>query len=100
MQIQAAGLAWIRPEHYDSFRALLPDSNWPSTYSAWLQKAEQLFQKVKDSGVRPVKVYIDPDQLIAFCAAAGRRVDSKGLRDLASRGAVQALRDADRSGDR
>lgn len=91
MQPQAAGLAWFAQDDYSAWRELLPDRRWHATWQAWLEAAEQTFQRVEHQGILAVKAHVSPDELVAWCQARGIDVDAHALGLYANEVAARAL---------
>lgn len=69
-------LPWYRAEHYDALRTRLADGGkLPERYETWLFSTEQVEREVRRSGVEVVRVTIEPDTFLAWCARAGLSSD-------------------------
>lgn len=68
MESFGVGVPWYRPSDFDRIKSLLgqPDSI-PATYEQWLIKVNKVIDLCERSGQIPIKVTIDPDELIAWC---------------------------------
>lgn len=65
-------LPWYRAGDYAALRASLADgSKLPERYETWLFSTEQVEREVQRSGVEVVRVTIEPDAFLAWCARAG-----------------------------
>jgi len=54
-------------ENFVKIAALLPNSDWPSTYEDWLAKTEKGEKGVKLSGNAPVRINIEPGAFETWC---------------------------------
>ena len=78
MRVTAVGIAWFRPEDYETLLAMFADrDDVPDTYEDWIQKAERFTNQLKRNGQAYQKVIIDPKTFPAWCAARGFRIDGK-----------------------
>jgi len=73
-------ISWYTRESYPRCLAIFEDAaDRPPTFDAWLIKAEQIEQDLRQRGMRVLRMEIDPDALAAWCAAHACHVDKKGL---------------------
>jgi hypothetical protein len=69
-------MAWYSAENYPRLRSLMQDANrFPDSYEAWRVSAEQIEREVVRSGVAVTRVYVDPDEFIAWCNERGVTAD-------------------------
>lgn len=63
----------IRPEDYDTFRALIPNDPefLPDTYDAWLKRTSDEKAKCLARGDVLDEVIINPEEFAAYCRSAG-----------------------------
>ena len=90
-QIQAAGLPWFVAEDYESFRKILPDRQWHSTFSEWEAAANQTFQRIKNQGIRPVKAKVISSEFVNWCNSTGRNIDTQALIAFANEAAYRDI---------
>lgn len=75
---QLIGLPWYRPERYDEARSRMADSALlPESYDIWREGAEQREHDTHSSGATPLRVYVDDDGFVTFCAEKNLILDSK-----------------------
>ncbi len=48
------------------------------TFDRWQNQAKKAERKLKDEGHQVVRVYIDPDEIVAWCAANGHDLNGRG----------------------
>ena len=65
-------LPWYRAEDYTALRTGLTDGGkLPDRYETWQLATEQVEQVVERSGVKVVRVTIEPDAFLAWCERIG-----------------------------
>ena len=70
------GLPWYAAEHYEALRQKLSDGGkLPIQYETWRVSTEQVEREVQRSGVNVVRVPIEPDTFMAWCADASLQPD-------------------------
>ena len=75
---KAAVMGFISRENYFEFRAACVDgAALPSDYGAFMKDYNQQLQSLRAEGISPTQMNINPAELIAWCKANGRAVDSK-----------------------
>lgn len=75
---KAAVIGFISREDYFGFRAACVDgAALPSDYGAFMKDYNQKLQSLRAEGISPTQMKIKPAELIAWCKANGRAVDSK-----------------------
>ncbi len=78
------GVGWYSRNQWDrllsvaSDRALLED-----TYDDWVRMAEKALSDIRQTGLNPVKVPIDVEELINWCTEKGRSVDGSARAEFA-----------------
>ncbi len=77
--IQAAGLPWFEADDYESFKPVLPERSWHTTFAEWEAAAEQTLKRLADQGVRPIKAKVRSAQFVQWCRDTGRNVDTQAL---------------------
>jgi hypothetical protein len=74
----AAVLGFVSREDYVEFRTVCVDgAALPSDYGAFMKDYNQHLQSLRAEGISPTQMSIKPAQLVAWCNANGRAVDSK-----------------------
>ncbi|MFZ3352254.1 MAG: hypothetical protein WA268_15450 [Xanthobacteraceae bacterium] len=91
MRPDATGIPWYEVDDYLQIRRIMADGDrLPLLYSHWLKRAEEAERRIVASGVRAIRVPIDPEQFRIWCkirilrcdsAARGRFIHEK-VRDL------------------
>ena len=81
MEITIGGIAWYKEEQWNYLVSVCKD-NLSSSYAEWLKGAEKVLKKRIIDGVRFIKVEIDVDELIAFCASQGLDINGKARTSL------------------
>ena len=66
---------WLRPEDYPRFRAIFDDVD--DTFEQWRTRMERKLVELAKQGIEIERMLIDPDALVAWCAANGRKVDAQ-----------------------
>lgn len=76
-QLKAIGIPWDKEEDYEHLKTIFDDhQNLPSTFQDWLNKAQNLADRIKSQGCIVEKVYIDPNTFPQWCR--GRGLDING----------------------
>lgn len=69
---------WYRRDAYRRLREVVCDpETLPAEYKAWLADARRAFVKYKEMGFEPRRVYLDVDEMLAWCEERGREPDQK-----------------------
>ena len=66
----------------DDFKAivrLLPDSDWPASYDAWLAKTEDGYKIVAEAGNIPCRVDVEPAAFEAWCYSNKRPLSKESI---------------------
>src|SRR5271168_2311190 len=66
------GLGWYRREDWDRLLQMFPDrAKLHDTYDEWLRDVQQGEKLVKREGNVVKRIFVDPDELAAWCALRG-----------------------------
>jgi hypothetical protein len=77
-------LAWYRPEQWARLLEVSVDrDSLEKTYDEWLRLAEKSMFDFKRIGITPKKVYIDIEELVAWCQAKKRSVTATARAEFA-----------------
>ena len=77
-------MVWYKKEDWDTLMTIFSDTHMlPRTYEDWLQRAEEMVEKVQAQGDQVVKVYIDPETFPEWCKKKNRKPDAEARADLA-----------------
>jgi len=69
------GVSWYRPEQWDRLWEISEDkATFETTYEAFLFDAETKIKQLEAQGMRPVKVEVDVEELLTWCATQGLAV--------------------------
>lgn len=66
-----------RADYFDFRAACVDGAKLPSDYGAFMKEYNQQLQSLREEGISPTQMNIKPAELIAWCKANGREVDSK-----------------------
>ena len=77
MAVRAVGLSWWREEDYARVREIMVDDVLPSTYAAWLQRAERQEREAQATGLTVIRIMAGPDDFLSWCRTAGLAPDAK-----------------------
>jgi hypothetical protein len=70
------GVGWYRPEQWALLLAKSVDRDQlESTHAEWLAQAETSLDRIRAAGQNPVKIDIDVEDMIAWCAKQGIPMD-------------------------
>ncbi len=73
----AVGVAWYRRQEWESLRQLSADrDDLEETYDDRLRAATARLAEIEGSGVKPQKIDIAVDHLMAWCDSQGRVLDA------------------------
>ena len=82
---RAAGMSgpiafvWLTEAAYPRFLEVIADrERFTDRFEDWRRIAQRRFDDFRARGFDPVKVPVDPDEMLAWCQAKGRAVDSNG----------------------
>ena len=71
------GVAWYRREDWSRLREIASDrTKLDETYEAWLAGARKTLLELAVAGVAARRVNVDVENLVRWCRAEGRSVDS------------------------
>jgi hypothetical protein len=83
-------LVWYEKKHWETIRNMMIDSHLiPPTYDQWLAMAKANFDRVKEDGDVPVKVFIEPEGFAQWCAEHNRQKDAEGRTTFAIQSVTQ-----------
>lgn len=69
-------VAWYTPEQYKRLLQVAEDrDNLEETYEEWKATAEETLPEFEKQGVLVRKVYIDVEELVAWCKSHSRPID-------------------------
>ena len=75
-------MGFVSRADYLDFRAACVDgAKLPSDYGAFMKEYNQQLQVLREQGIFPTQMNIKPAELIAWCKANGREIDSKARAD-------------------
>ena len=70
---------WLTEATYPRFLEVIADrQRFTDSFEDWQRIAQRRFDDFRARGFDPVKVPVDPDEMLAWCRANGRAVDSNG----------------------
>ncbi|MEN5041119.1 hypothetical protein ABE424_13080 [Stenotrophomonas sp. TWI1149] len=92
-EVQALAMAWFEESDYEAFRLVLRDRHWHNTFEDWEADAEQGVERFKNQGIRAIKAKVTSVELVAWCHASGRNVDTQALLAYANEAAYRQLLD-------
>lgn len=88
--VPAIGVVWYRSRDYPRILEIMADAHLlPRSYHAWRKQAEEAYAQRARSGVTLVRVYLDPQEFIAWCTSNGHEVDAQGRMAFAARHAME-----------
>ncbi len=75
----AVGVYWIDERDYPALLDIFADGNtMPRTWKAWLMMAEEMERELKAYGHVVMRVHIDPNTFLDWCAANGTSPGGEG----------------------
>jgi hypothetical protein len=75
----AVGVYWINEEDYPALLRIFTDSNrMPRTWKEWLKIAEEMERGLKAYGHVVMRVRIDPNTFLDWCAVQGASPGGEG----------------------
>ena len=78
------GVAWYRPEQWERLRGMVPDPGaLEETYNEWVAMATRELSRLAEHGMVLEKVYVDVEELLAWCNERGRAVDGEARAEFA-----------------
>ena len=79
------GVAWYTEQEWARVRACAADPDgFEATYPEWLKMAEDALKEIRREVGNPVKVFVDADELAAWCLTSGKANDSSARAQFAS----------------
>jgi hypothetical protein len=85
---------FVSRDDFGEMRRIVVDpDNIADDYDIFVEKIEDYLGHVRNQGGTPVKVYIKPAELLAWCKAEGRPVDSRARADYTARKMTDKYRD-------
>lgn len=76
MSDHVVGVAWYFPDEWEQLRAVAPDPDvLEATYDEWASVYKDGIKLLKESGMRPLRVDVHLDALLAWCQRSGRQPD-------------------------
>jgi len=70
------GVGWYRPEQWERLLEIVSDRDQlESTHEEWLENASRVFNFLKREGLPVVKMDINVEDLLAWCAKQGLAVN-------------------------
>jgi hypothetical protein len=79
MRPRGTGIAWYRRADYRRILEIMTDrEKLPVTFDKWQSQAEHAERQLKAQGHFIIRVHIDPEDFVAWCAANGLDIDAKG----------------------
>ena len=70
------GVAWYSRSQWDLLLSAASDrASLEDTYDDWVRMAEKALSDIRQTGLNPVKVTIDVEELFNWCREKGRPVD-------------------------
>ena len=92
------GLTWYRSDQWERLREISEDKeNFDMTYEESILDWESQFKRLEAQGIRPVKVEVDVEEMLTWCASQGLSVTPENrtkfmmtkLRELVNNGTVK-----------
>ena len=79
------GLGWYSREQWEALTKAVPDRpELDDTYEEWEAQAMDALHTLAAQGLRPVKVRVDVQELVAWCQSKGRPVNGESRADFVS----------------
>lgn len=80
------GLAWYRRDQWPLLKDVASDPEiLEDTYEAWLRIAQKSVLDFANAGIRAERVDVDVEELVKWCRARSRAVDSSARAEFTSR---------------
>lgn len=90
-KVAAAGISWFNREDYPRILEIMVDAHiFPAGYDAWKKRAESDQARAEARGLRVIRVIVDPDEFIVWCASQRMPLDANARRLFAASGAMRA----------
>lgn len=83
-QPSVQAMVWYKEEDWQTLKEMFVDGDMlPKTYEDWLERAEDLKEKVQAQGDAVIKVYIDPQTFPEWCEKKGLEMNGEARSQLA-----------------
>lgn len=63
-------------DNWPAWCAMNSDLPADADYDTWLENVNEFEQQIRSQGQLPVRVYVEPQEFVAWCRARGRNIDS------------------------
>jgi hypothetical protein len=74
----AIGVAWYRPEQWETLRNVSVDSDkLEETHAEWLTEAERVVKQLQQQGFRVIKVDVEISDLMLWCESQKIPLDAE-----------------------
>jgi hypothetical protein len=81
----AIGVAWYRPEQWETLRNVSVDRDkLEETYSEWLVEAERVIKQLQQRGLRVIKVDVEISELMLWCESQRIPLDGEARSNYAA----------------
>ncbi|HEY7119072.1 MAG TPA: hypothetical protein VH475_20950 [Tepidisphaeraceae bacterium] len=78
-------MAWFRPEDWNRLLEISVDRDrLERSHAEWVRSANRVMRRLERQGLRPRRVIVDLDELIAWCGQRGLPIDGGARADFAS----------------
>lgn len=79
------GVAWYTEEQWARVKArAVNPALFEATYPEWVTMAEDALKEIRGAVGNPIKIYLDADELAAWCLVHGKQNDSSARAEFAS----------------
>jgi len=83
-QPSVQAMVWYKEEDWQTLKEMFVDGDMlPKTYEDWLERAEEMKEKVQAQGDAVIKVYIDPQTFPQWCEKKGVEMNGEARSQLA-----------------
>jgi hypothetical protein len=90
MTTPAIGFCFVSREDYPEFRRISVDGDaMADEYDGFVTHIEKFQSEMKKQGGAAIKLYIKPEELLAWCESKGRPVDSNARAEYAARRLIE-----------
>ena len=73
----STGILWYKPEQWEKVKELSVDSDvFEDTYQEWKENADRAMMDFRQQGISVMKIEIDLDELVNWCAERKRPIDA------------------------
>lgn len=84
-KVQIIGMVWYKEQDYLPLRDIFTDRDkLPTTYSKWLEKANNGFNHFTSKGNIVIKAHIDPKTFPKWCSDRGHSINATGRNEFAN----------------